>query len=104
MNTMYEVIEKATGIMTITSDMTLGSDYVEVTINKGYEGEKVVRFSNENQQGNLLNDDYSIRQVGDQLTPNNDGVVTDEGIEVPISQETRKDIQDGVIDPDSIKA
>ena len=43
--------------------------------------EKTIRFTNKDNQGNLLNEFYAIRQE-DGDTPNEDGIVTDEGVEI----------------------
>lgn len=100
----YEVINLETGAVSPVIDMLIGNtedQWTDVTFIEGGLDLKV-RFSNEGNQGNLLNEKYAIRQVGTQLTPNSDGVVTDEGTEVAISQETRADIQEGTVNPDTI--
>lgn len=100
----YEVINLETGVVSPVTEMVIGNtedQYTDVTFFENGE-DKVVRFTNTGNEGNLLNDKYAIRQVGTQLTPNVDGVVTDEGVEVPVSQETRAEIQAGTVDPDTI--
>ena len=101
----YEVINLETQEVSQVTDTLIGNtdeQFTDVTFFENGE-DKVVIFSNIGNEGNLLNDKYTIRQVGTQLTPNSDGVVTDEGVEVAVSQETRAEIQAGNVDPDTIK-
>lgn len=87
METKYEVINLETKVISPVIEMFFGNteeQYTDVTfIEDGLD--KKIRFSNINNQGNLLNDQYAIRQV-DGDTPNEDGTVTDEGVEVPNEQ------------------
>ncbi len=98
----YEVINKENKEISPVTDFVMGQDFVEVTKGKGSEAEEKIVFSNEGQKGNLLNDTYVIRQVGTQLTPNGEGVVSDEGEIKAISQETRADIDNGEVNPDNV--
>lgn len=52
--------------------------------------------------GNYKNEHYTIRQVGTQLTPNDDGVVTDMGTEVPVTHDVAVDIINGEVNPDTV--
>lgn len=84
METKYEVINLETKTLSKVSSMFIGNtedQFTDVTFNELGE-EKTVRFTNEGNQGNLLNESYAIRQE-DGDTPNEDGTVTDEGVEVP---------------------
>ena len=89
----YEVINKLTGEISPVSDMIFGEGYVDVTIGT-VSGVVGVRFQNPNKDGNLVheNDQWAIRQVGTDLTPNDDGVVSDGGVETPISPEQASQI------------
>ena len=104
-STQYEVVNKDTGEVSPVYDMVMGDGYVEVKVQQ--EGGAIgLRFDNIMKDGNLVdnddsNDHFVIRQVGTQLTPNNDGVITDKGDEISISQNTRKDIDEGKINPDT---
>lgn len=98
----YEVINKVTKEISPVSNFVMGQDFVEVTKNAGTEGEEVLHFSNEGQKGNLLHEEYVIRQVGSQLSPNGEAVVSDEGEIKPITQETRAEIDNGEVNPDTI--
>ena len=106
----YEVINLETKeVFSATISNNVDEQYTDVTFFENGE-DKVVRLvwevkpvTNLGNEGNLLNDKYAIRQVDTQLTPNVDGVVTDEGVEVPVSQETRAEIQAGNVDPDTIQ-
>ena len=49
----YKVVNKATGVESEVAEMEMGVDYVEVKTTD----ELVVRFSNEGQLGNLLNEE-----------------------------------------------
>lgn len=80
--TQYEIVNKETGATHAVNGMTFGEGYVEVETEVG-----VVRFDNANKDGNLVdtdasNPEFAIRQVGTHLTPNNDGVVNDQGVEL----------------------
>ena len=84
METKYEVINLETKTISKVTGMTFGNteeQYTDVTFNELGE-EKTIRFSNIGNQGNLLNEFYAIRQE-DGDTPNEDGIVTDEGVEIP---------------------
>lgn len=81
MSVQYEVINLETKEVVPASIATIGNvtdEYTEVSFVENGE-EKTVRFSNIENEGNLLHEQYAIREVGTQLTPNVDGVVTDEG-------------------------
>lgn len=84
METKYEVINLETKVISPVTSMTFGNledQYTDVTFTE--QGEvKTIRFSNIGNQGNLLNEFYAIRQE-DGDTPNEDGIVTDEGVEIP---------------------
>lgn len=84
MDTKYQIINLDTKTISSVTSMTFGNmedQYTDVTFNELGE-EKTVRFSNVGNAGNLLNESYAIRQE-DGDTPNEDGTVTDEGVEVP---------------------
>jgi len=84
METKYQVINLETKEISVVTGMLFGNtqdQYVEATFTESGE-EKTVRFSNINNEGNLLNEFYAIRQE-DGDTPNDDGKVTDEGVEIP---------------------
>jgi len=84
METKYEVINLETKTISKVTGMTFGNledQYTDVTFTEQGE-EKTIRFSNIGNQGNLLNEFYAIRQE-DGDTPNEDGIVTDEGVEIP---------------------
>ena len=84
METKYEVINLETKVISPVTGMTFGNtedQYTDVTFTEQGE-EKTIRFSNIGNQGNLLNEFYAIRQE-DGDTPNEDGIVTDEGVEIP---------------------
>lgn len=112
-STQYEVANKTTGEVSPVYDMATGDGWVDVKVQQ-QAGAIGLRFDNILKDGNLVdnddsNDHFVIRQVGKQLTPNNDGVITDEGKEngykfdtalINISQNTRKAIDDGELDPD----
>lgn len=58
----YEVVNKKTGEVSKVSVMSFGNtdeQYVDATT----EGGQTIRFSNINNEGNLLNDEYEIREV-----------------------------------------
>jgi len=83
METKYEVINLETKVISPVTSMTFGNtedQYTDVTFTEQGE-EKTIRFSNIGNQGNLLNEFYAIRQE-DGDTPNEDGIVTDEGVEI----------------------
>lgn len=74
---------------------------------------QTLSFRNTLRDGNLAEDDgtlnleddlWTIRQVGTQLTPNNDGIVSDEGKEYPIAPETASDISMGRVSADEVEA
>lgn len=80
--TEYELVNKETGEVVPTTGTTFGEGYVEFATEKG-----AVRFDNANKDGNLVDSDlsnpeYAVRQVGTHLTPNNDGVVNNDGVEL----------------------
>lgn len=77
----YELINKTTAEVYPVTGLSFGEAEVIATA----EGIENVVFSNIGQQGNLENDVYAIRQVGTHLTPNDDGVVSDAGIETPVT-------------------
>ena len=84
METKYEVINLETKVISPVTSMIFGNteeQYTDVTFTEQGE-EKTIRFSNIGNQGNLLNEFYAIRQE-DGDTPNEDGTVTDEGVEIP---------------------
>lgn len=84
METKYEVINLETKVISPVTKMFIGNtdeQYTDVTFTEQGE-EKTIRFSNIGNQGNLLNEFYAIRQE-DGDTPNEDGIVTDEGVEIP---------------------
>lgn len=84
METKYEVINLKTKVISPVTSMIFGNteeQYTDVTFTEQGE-EKTIRFSNIGNQGNLLNEFYAIRQE-DGDTPNEDGTVTDEGVEIP---------------------
>lgn len=60
-----------------------------------------IDFTNDG-AGNYFNENYVIRQVGTQLTPNDDGVVTDAGVEVAVPHDVAVDIINGEVNPDTI--
>lgn len=84
MQTEYEVLNKETGETAKVEAMKFGDGYVEVTT-----GDTTHRFENILSDGNLTNesenDNFVLRQVGTHLTPNNDGIVTDTGEEIPLA-------------------
>ena len=83
METKYEVINLKTKVISPVTSMIFGNteeQYTDVTFTEQGE-EKTIRFSNIGNQGNLLNEFYAIRQE-DGDTPNEDGTVTDEGVEI----------------------
>lgn len=80
--TEYELVNVATGEVVPTKGITFGEGFVEFATDLG-----PVRFDNANKDGNLVDSDlsnpeYAARQVGTHLTPNLDGVVTNEGVEL----------------------
>lgn len=84
--TEYEIVNKATGEVVPVTGMTFGdgtsTDCVIADTANG-----PVRFENAAKEGNLVdtdnsNPDYAIRQVGTHLTPNNDGVINNQGAEL----------------------
>ena len=78
MQTQYEIINIDTKEIIEATNMTIGDGFVTFgTVN----GE--VRFENPLNDGNYSNDTYVARQVETKETPNQDGTVTDEGVEVP---------------------
>jgi len=82
-DTKYQVINLETKTISNVTGMTFGNleeQYTDVTFNELGE-EKTIRFTNKDNQGNLLNEFYAIRQE-DGDTPNEDGIVTDEGVEI----------------------
>jgi len=84
MQTNYEVINLDTKVISKVTGMTIGNtedQYTDVNFTENEEA-KTIRFFNIGNQGNLLNEEYAIRQE-DGDTPNEDGTVTDEGVEVP---------------------
>lgn len=78
MPTQYELVNKETGEIVPTSAIEIGVGYVAFTLETG----DVVRFENPLNDGNLENDTFAARQVETKQTPNNDGIVTDEGVEI----------------------
>jgi 5-methylcytosine-specific restriction endonuclease McrA len=81
--TNYQVINLDTKEISKVTGMTFGNteeQYTDVTFTEQGE-EKTIRFSNIGNEGNLLNESYAIRQE-DGDTPNEDGTVTDEGVEI----------------------
>lgn len=82
MPTEYEVINKTTGEITPVTNWVMGENYVEVE--KNNETGEVIRFSNEGQKGNLLNDTYFIRQIVSKQNPSGTAIVNDDGTESPI--------------------
>lgn len=111
MPTQYEVIDINTKEVLPVIGMSFGDANedgvydVTARVRKADGTEEDLLFTNAGHEGNLIdeetsNDLYVIRQTGKQLTPNNDGVVTDEGKEVSISQNTRMGIDNGTVDPD----
>lgn len=78
MPTQYELINIETKEIVPTTAIEIGTGYVSFTLESG----EVVRFENPLNDGNLENDTYVARQVETQQTPNNDGIVTDEGVEI----------------------
>lgn len=77
----YEIISKATGEVYLTTAVEFGTD--EVTVKTDTLGD--IKFSNIGQVGNLLNDEYVIRDAETKLAPN--GVDTVEDV-VPSVPET----------------
>lgn len=84
----YELINKTTAEVYPVTGLSFGDGEVTAAA----EGIENVVFSNINKDGNLENDVYSIRQIGTHLSPNNDGVVTDAGLEVPVTPEQASEI------------
>jgi len=78
MPTQYELVNKETGEIVPTSAIEIGVGYVAFTLETG----DVVRFENPLNDGNFENDTFTARQVETKQTPNNDGIVTDEGVEI----------------------
>ena len=78
MPTQYELVNKETGEIVPTTALEIGTGYVSFTLENG----EVVRFENPLNDGNFENDTFAARQVDTHQTPNNDGIVTDEGVEI----------------------
>lgn len=82
----YELVNKATGEVVPVTDLIFGDgESTDCVIAETALG--AVRFENAAKEGNLVdtdnsNPDYAIRQVGTHLTPNEDGVVTNDGVEL----------------------
>lgn len=94
----YEIIKKSDPNFIIPVDsMSFGDGIVTATTSIGD-----VVFANPLKDGNLENSEWVIRQIGTQLTPNDDGVVSDLGVEVPISPTVASEISAGTTNPDEV--
>jgi len=68
----YEVMNKVTGVTHPVTHVELGETEVKVTTEIGE-----ITFSNIGQIGDLQNEEYAIRTVGDHLEADGTGVVED---------------------------
>jgi len=95
----YEVISKSIPETPfLVTEMRLGLKKTTAVTAIGH-----IEFDTDS-EGNYTNEHYTIRQVGTQLTPNDDAVVTDEAVEVPVSHEVAVDIINGEVNPDTVVA
>lgn len=96
----YEVISTSTPETPfLVTEMQFGNDKVTAVTAVGN-----IEFVHDGAGNFTNNEHYVIRRVGTQLTPNDDGVVTDMGTEVPVSHETAVDIINGEVNPDTVAA
>tara|TARA_R110000868_G_C10970396_1_gene769738 strand:+ start:9091 stop:9381 length:291 start_codon:yes stop_codon:yes gene_type:complete len=86
--TEYEVINKETGETLPVISMSMGNQEVTVEV----EGNSIT-FTNIEASGNLENEAYAIRQVGTNLTANNDGVISDTGEETAVTPSEASEIR-----------
>lgn len=107
----YELINKQTGATYPVEALSIGDTVTCTVVIEGTR--QTLGFRNTLRDGNLAEDDgtlnleddlWTIRQVGTQLTPNNDGIVSDEGKEYPIAPETASDISMGRVSADEVEA
>lgn len=78
----WEVSRKGTGIWEDSTGLFIDQDneFTDVSIASQTEP---VRFLNPERSGNLTNDEFAVRLKYGKATVNVDGIVTDEGVEVP---------------------
>lgn len=85
-----EVINKSTGeVLPVISTAIGNSDeqYIDLTV----EGDAILRFSNIGNEGNLLNDEWEVREVPESSgapTPSVEGEISTEA-ELPQSEEVQ---------------
>ena len=74
--THYEVINKETGVISSVSNYEAGQGTVVVHLADGTP----IIFNNQHDDGNLLNETYTIREVGTHSQPDGTGTVNDAGV------------------------
>lgn len=106
MEKQYEIVNKRTQEVTPIETLTFLDRFVEVTTNtsSGLIGMRFPFTRDENGVADISpeGDYFSIREVGTQIAPNQDAIVSDEGAEVPVKPDMVADIEAGKVNADDV--